>query len=524
MNRAYNSETELQQKIMNGVNALADNVASTLGPRGRNVLLQEKGQMPFITKDGVTVAHFVSLEDPFENAAAQVIKQAAIQTNSDAGDGTTTATVLARAILREAQRYIASGVSPIELQRGIDVAVRAITASLKDMATPVTSTDDIAHIATISANNDSTIGELIALAVDRVGQDGSITIEQSRSLETSLDITEGFRFGAGYCASAFVTDERRAMFHYEEPLILVTDYKISAIEPILPLLELVAREGRALIIVAEEIEGQALAAMIMNAMRGTLKIAAIKAPFYGEERRNTLDDLALSIGATFITRESGMKLADAKLPHLGSANSIECTKYVTTIIGGNANFEEIESRIASLKQVIKETESIQEGEAIQGRIVRLASGVGVIRVGGATEVEMTEKKHRIEDALEAVKSAQEEGIVAGGGTALLRAAQALNLAELDNSDQAMGITIVREACKAPIRQMALNAGASPDLVLQAVSDSTDELGWDFRKGELTNLYENGVIDPVKVTRIALQNGASCAGTLITTNFGIIQTE
>jgi len=305
---------------------------------------------------------------------------------------------------------------------------------------------------------------------------------------------------------------------------LVTDYKISAIEPILPLLELVAREGRALIIVAEEIEGQALAAMIMNAMRGTLKIAAIKAPFYGEERRNTLDDLALSIGATFITRESGMKLADAKLPHLGSANSIECTKYVTTIIGGNANFEEIESRIASLKQVIKETESIQEGEAIQGRIVRLASGVGVIRVGGATEVEMTEKKHRIEDALEAVKSAQEEGIVAGGGTALLRAAQALNLAELDNSDQAMGITIVREACKAPIRQMALNAGASPDLVLQAVSDSTDELGWDFRKGELTNLYENGVIDPVKVTRIALQNGASCAGTLITTNFGIIQTE
>jgi len=269
LSRAYNSETELQQKIMNGVNTLADNVASTLGPRGRNVLLQEKGQMPFITKDGVTVAHFVSLEDPFENAAAQVIKQAAIQTNSDAGDGTTTATVLARAILREAQRYIASGVSPIELQRGIDVAVRAITASLEDMATPVTSTDDIAHIAAISANNDTTIGELIALAVDRVGQDGSITIEQSRSLETSLDITEGFRFGSGYCASAFVTDERRAMLHHEEPLILVTDYKISAIEPILPLLELVAREGRALIIVAEEIEGQALAAMIMNAMRGT---------------------------------------------------------------------------------------------------------------------------------------------------------------------------------------------------------------------------------------------------------------
>jgi chaperonin GroEL len=392
------------------------------------------------------------------------------------------------------------------------------------MATPVTSTDDITHIATISANNDTTIGELIALAVDRVGQDGSITIEQSRSLETSLDITEGFRFGSGYCASAFVTDERRAMLHHEEPLILVTDYKISAIEPILPLLELVAREGRPLIIVAEEVEGQALAAMIMNAMRGTLKIAAIKAPFYGEERRNTLDDLALSIGATFITRESGMKLADAKLPHLGSANSIECTKYVTTIIGGNANFEEIESRIASLKEMIKNTESIQEGEVIQGRIVRLASGVGVIRVGGATEVEMTERKHRIEDALEAVKSAQEEGIVAGGGTALLRACETLKFAELDNSDQALGIAIIKEACAEPIRQMALNAGASPDLVLQQVRQSEDQEGWDFRKGELTNLYENGVIDPVKVTRTALQNAASCAGTLITTNFGIIQTE
>ena len=524
MSRAYNSQRELQQKIMNGVNILADNVASTLGPRGRNVLLQQKDQTPFITKDGVTVAHFVALEDPFENAAAQIIKQAAIQTNTDAGDGTTTATVLARAILRESQRYIATGASPIELQRGIEIGVRKITESLEEMATPVTSTDDIAHVATISANNDTTIGELIALAVDRVGQDGSITIEQSRSLETSLDITEGFRFGSGYCASAFVTDERRAMLHHEEPLILVTDYKISAIEPILPLLELVAREGRPLIIVAEEVEGQALAAMIMNAMRGTLKIAAIKAPFYGEERRNTLDDLALSIGATFITRESGMKLADAKLPHLGSANSIECTKYVTTIIGGNANFEEIESRIASLKEMIKTTESIQEGEVIQGRIVRLASGVGVIRVGGATEVEMTERKHRIEDALEAVKSAQEEGIVPGGGTALLRACETLKFAELDNSDQALGIAIIKEACAEPIRQMALNAGASADLVLQQVRQSEDQEGWDFRKGELTNLYENGVIDPVKVTRTALQNAASCAGTLITTNFGIIQTE
>jgi chaperonin GroEL len=310
LSRAYNSQTELQQKIMNGVNILADNVASTLGPRGRNVLLQEKGQTPFITKDGVTVARFVALDDPFENAAAQIIKQAAIQTNTDAGDGTTTATVLARAILREAQRYIATGVSPIELQRGIEVAVKEITKNLEKMATPVTSTDDITHIATISANNDSTIGDLIALAVDRVGQDGSITIEESRSLETSLNLTEGFRFDAGYCAGAFITDERRAVMKYEEPLIFVSDYKISSVEPILPLLELVARENRPLVVIAEDIEGQALAAMIMNAMRGTLKIAAIKAPSYGEERRTTLQDLALSVGATFITRESGVKLAD----------------------------------------------------------------------------------------------------------------------------------------------------------------------------------------------------------------------
>ena len=524
MSRAYDSQRELQQKIMNGVNTLADNVASTLGPRGRNVLLQEKGKTPFITKDGVTVAHFVALEDPFENAAAQVIKQAAIQTNTDAGDGTTTATVLARAILRESQRYIATGVSPIELQRGIEIGVREITKNLKDMSQPVASTEDIAHIATISANNDATIGELIALAVDRVGQDGSITIEESRSLETSLDITEGFRFNAGYCAGAFVTDERRAMLHYENPLILVTDHKISAVEPILPLLELVAREGRPLIIIAEEVEGQALAAMIMNAMRGTLKIAAIKAPDYGEQRRDTLDDLALSIGATFITRESGVKLDEVKMQHLGSANSIECTKYNTTVIGGSANFEEVEIRIDSLKELVKTTESLQEAESIQSRIVRLASGVGVIRVGGATEVDMTEKKHRIEDALEAVRSAQEEGIVLGGGTALLRATKTLNFSELDNSDQALGIAIVKEACKEPIRQMALNAGASADLVLEQVTATDGNQGWDFRRGELTDLYENGVIDPVKVTRTALQNAASCAGTLITTNFGIIQTE
>jgi len=524
LSRAYNSRRELQQKIMNGVNTLADNVASTLGPRGRNVLLQEKGQTPFITKDGVTVAHFVALDDPFENAAAEIIKQAAVQTNSDAGDGTTTATVLARAILVEAQRYIASGVSPIELQRGIDAAVKMVVEELGDMSTPVTSTEEITHIASISANNDLRIGELIAMAVDKVGQDGSIAIEESRSLETSLDITEGFKLPIGFCAGAFITDERRSMMHHDEPLIFVTDHKISSVEPILPLLELVAREGRALIIVAEEVEGQALAAMIMNALRGTLKIAAIKAPYYGEERRSILDDLALSVGATFVTRESGQKLEDVKLTDLGSANFIESNKYSTTIVGGNANFELVEERITSFKNAIKETESISDAEKIQDRIVRLASGVGVIRVGGATEVEMIEKKHRIEDALEAVNSAQEEGIVPGGGTALLRAVENIKLSELDNSDQALGISIVKAACRAPMQQMAFNAGGSADLIIQQVLQADDAQGWDFRTSELVDCYEIGIIDPVKVTRTALQNAASCAGTLITTNFGIIQTE
>ncbi len=506
---------------MTGVNILADNVASTLGPKGRNVLLQEKGKTPFITKDGVTVAHFVALEDEFENAGAQIIKQAAIETNNTAGDGTTTSTVLARAILQEAQKYITSGVSPYDLQRGIELATKEITERLKEMANPVKSADDIAHIATISANNDESIGKLIALAVDRVGQDGSITIEESRSLETSLDVTEGFRFDAGYCANAFITDDRRSVMHYDEPLFLVTDHKISAVEQILPVLEMVARENRPLVVVSEDIEGQALAAIIMNAMRGTLKVAAIKAPFYGEERRDILNDLAISTGATFITRESGAKLQDVKMVDLGTSKFIESTKYSTTIVGGTSNFEMIEKRIETLKNLIKDTELLQECKRLQERIVRLASGVAVIRVGGSTEVEMIEKKHRIEDALEAVRSAQEEGIVIGGGCALLKVTNNL-LVKTSSQEQALGAIIVQEACKEPIRQMALNAGESPDLIIVSVLEAAKDEGWDFKKGELVDLLLYGIVDPVKVTRVALQNAASCAGTLITTNYGIVQ--
>jgi|TARA_R100000455_G_C6273379_1_gene130958 chaperonin GroEL len=524
MSRAYDDNQSLQQKIITGANVLADNVASTLGPRGRNVLLQEKGKNPFITKDGVTVAAFVSLDDPFENAGAQIIRQAAIETNNGAGDGTTTSTVLARSILTEAQKFIASGVSPIELQRGIEASVKQVVLNLKDMAIPINSLEDVEHIATISANNDASIGKLIAMAFDRVGHDGSITIEESNSIDTSLDITEGFSFNSGYCASAFVTDDRRAVMHHDDPMILVTDYRITSVDQILPVLETAAREGRPLIIVSEDIEGQALAALIMNAMRGTMKVAAIKAPGYGEERRNTLSDLALSVGATFVSKESGKKLQDTKMIDFGTSKFVESSKNSTIFVGGNANVEVIESKIDSLKAIMEDTDSLDACRMIQNRITRLASGVAVIRVGGATEVEMTEKKHRIEDALEAVKAAQDEGVVPGGGTALLRACQKMVIATEDgHHEQINGAVIVKNACYAPIRQMAENAGLSPDIIVQEVLDSDTNMGWNFRSNQLTDLTSDGVIDPVKVTRTALQNAASCAGTLITTNYGIVQT-
>jgi len=524
MSRDYSDNQTLQQKIIKGANVLADNVASTLGPRGRNVLLQEKGKNPFITKDGVTVAQFVALQDPFENAGAQIIKQAAIETNNVAGDGTTTSTVLARAILRESQKFIATGASPTELQRGIDLAAKEVATNLKSAATAITSIDDIEKIATISANNDSTIGKLIATAIDKVGQDGSITIEESRSTETSLDITEGFRFDSGFSAGAFVTDERRSIMTHENPFLLVTDYKIAMVEDILPILEMIARENRPLVIVAEDIEGQALAALIMNSVRGTLKVAAIKAPYYGDERRNTLEDLSISTGATFVSRESGLKLSEIRMEHLGSAKSIESSRYKTVIVGGSCNIDSLESKIESLKNDIKHTDSLSTCEQIQGRIVRLSSGVAVIHVGGTTEVEMIERKHRIEDALEAVRSAQEGGIVPGGGTALLRASRTL-VVTTDSSEQALGASIIRAACEEPIRQMALNSGESPDLIVQSVlTGDSESCGWNFLTNKCSDLLEDGVIDPVKVTETALQNAASCAGTLITTNYGIIQTE
>jgi len=521
MSKQYCDGRSLSEALLKGANVLADNVSSTLGPRGRNVILQEKGKTPIITKDGVTVANFIELSDPFENLGAQVIKQASQQTAALAGDGTTTSVVLSRAILREAQRYLTAGVSPIELKRGIDKAVESVVTRLAQIAKPISSEEDIEHVASISANNDRTIGKLIATAVDKVGKDGSITIEEARSVDTSLDIVEGFRFDSGYLAGAFINDERRGVVKYEDPYILVTDRKFDSVQDMLPVLELIAREGKPFVIVADEIEGQALAALIMNAMRGTMKVAAVKAPRYGEERRNIMKDLAISVGANFIATENGTKMSDVKLKDFGRAKKIEIAKGLTTIVGGYGSMEDVDRQIDIIKAELQQTESIYECERLQERITRLASGIAIIRVGAATEIEMIEKKHRIEDALEAVRSAQQEGIVPGGGVALIRATEGLEVAT-ENEEQALGVKIVLKAAEEPIRQMAMNAGESPDLIVNIVKSEVFDAGYDFLNRNVIMMVKSGIIDPAKVTRCAIQNAASAAGTLITTNYSIVQ--
>ena len=516
----YSNGQELNTKILSGINKLTDYVSTTLGPKGRNVILFHKEQgIPVITKDGVTVAKFVDFEDPIENVGAQIVKQAAEQSASKAGDGTTTATVLTRAILQKAQRYLTAGVSPTEIKRGMDKATETIVERLKDMATPIRSQEDIQHIATISANNDKAIGTLIATAVDSAGKDGSVLVEEARSVNTSLDLIEGFRFDSGYTSSTFINNERSGTVEYNNPLILVTDEKVETIEQILPALEIAARDNSPLLIVAD-MEGQALAAVIANAVRGTMKIAAVKPPRYGEERRSILKDMATSTGALFITRENGVPLHKIQLTHFGGCKSISINKQWTTMVGGNGDEEKIEKQIEALKTEIQQTDDLKACERLQGRITRLASGVAVIRVGAATEVEMLEKKHRIDDALEAVRSAQEEGIVAGGGTALIRATDGLFI-ETDSEEQSLGAKIILEAIEEPLRQMAKNADKSPDIIVSRVRQAEPEKGYNFMTDELVMMLEHGIVDPVKVTRCALQNAVSVASTLITTSHAIV---
>jgi len=520
MSKKYASDSELQRKIHSGVNKLADNVAVTLGPKGRNVILAKLGSNPIVTKDGVTVAKFMELDDPFEDIACQILKQVASETNNLAGDGTTTSTVLARDIFNNAQKYLTAGSSPIELKRGMDKACIEIVKKLKDLAEQVTSHEDIEHIATISANGDTSIGTLIATAVSQAGHDGAITIEETKSMETKLDVVEGFRFDSGYFAQTFVTNERKNTVEYEDAIILVTDHKLDTVQEMLPVLELAAREAKPLIIVAEEVEGQALAALIMNAVRGTMRVAAVKAPRYGLEKRKIMEDLCLSVGATFITRESGKKMSDVRLADFGTCKKIEILKNFTTIVDGDADWQKIEERIESLKSEIKQTEDIEECRRLQERITRLISGVAIIRVGAPSEVEMIEKKHRVEDALGAVKAAQEEGIVPGGGTALIRCKAFV--IEAANEDQKLGAEIVRKSLGAPLRQMARNAGGSEDIILNLIEEEVDNCGYDFNIEKMVDMIEKGIIDPVKVTRVAIQNAISVVSTLLTTSNAIIE--
>jgi len=524
--KVYDNGLSLNSKILTGVNKLADAVSCTLGPKGRNVVIQSKGKNPVITKDGVTVANAVVLEDVFENVGAQVLKQASAVTATEAGDGTTTATVLARAIVNQAQKYIIAGASPTDLKRGMESAAAKIVSKIKEVSKPVTSLEDVENIATISANGDNKIGKLIATAVDKVGKDGAVTIEEGKALDTVLDIVEGFQFDSGFVSPQFITDERRGAVRYENALVMVTDHSLSSIDEMMPILEVAARENKPFIIVADNVEGQLLAALILNTVRGSMRVAAIKAPRYGEERRNILKDLALSVGATFVSRESGILINEMKRQHLGTAKTVESLKTWTTIVGGGGNYDEVDKRIESLKTEIAATSDMRECERIQERITRLASGIAIIRVGGLTEVDMVERKHRIEDALEAVKSAQMEGILPGGGTALLKLSRNLDKEiSVENEDERFGVEIIMKACEEPMRKLAENCGMKPDVMTEKVVENTSNFwsGVNFATGEFVALDTAGIIDPAKVTRCALQNAVSAASTLLTTSHAIIET-
>jgi chaperonin GroEL len=520
--KRYGKDQELQQKLLKGVEVLADNVCSTLGPKGRNVILKGKEGSPIVTKDGVTIANFIDLEDPFEDLAAQIVKQAAAKTNQIAGDGTTTSTVLTRAVYKRALKYVNSGAAPVDLKRGMDKAREDIVEIIKQNATTVSSMENLKQVATISANGDKVIGDLLATAIEQAGVDGGIKIEDAKSSQTTLEMVEGFIFDSGFISPRFVNDERRNAVNYDNPIFFITDHKLEHVEPVLPILELAARESRPLVIIADEVEGQFLASLIMNSVRGSMKVAAVKAPRYGEERREIMSDIALATGGAFFTKESGRDFSDFKLKEFGSAKSVDITKFGTTIIGGSSNFEALEERIDVLKERIKEEDNLQECKKTQERINRLVSAVAIIKVGAPTEVEMIEKKHRIEDALGAVQAAQKHGFHAGGGVGLLRASKDAEGVSEASEDIQLGYKIVVDACSEPFRQISRNCGLSEDVLIQTVLEQeVRDMGYNFANGKLCNLVEEGVIDPVLVTCVALENSVSVAGTLITTNYAVV---
>ncbi|WP_175701025.1 chaperonin GroEL [Burkholderia ambifaria] len=504
-------------RIVKGVNVLADAVKVTLGPKGRNVVIERSFGAPTITKDGVSVAKEIELKDRFENMGAQIVKQVASKTADVAGDGTTTATVLAQSIVQEGMKHVAAGMNPMDLKRGIDKAVAAVLDELRKLSKPISTNREIAQVGSISANADEAIGKIIADAMEKVGKEGVITVEDGKSLENELDVVEGMQFDRGYVSPYFINDPEKQAAYLDDALILLHDKKISNIRDLLPVLEATSKAGKPLLIVAEDIDGEALATLVVNAMRGILKVAAVKAPGFGDRRKAMLEDIAILTGATVISEETGKQLQKASLEDLGSAKRVEVRKEDTIIIDGAGDQERIEARVKSIRTQIDETTSDYDREKLQERVAKLAGGVAVIKVGAATEVEMKEKKDRVDDALHATRAAVEEGIVPGGGVALLRARSTATSLKGANSDQDAGIQIVLRALEAPLRVIASNAGDEPSVVIAKVLEGKGNFGYNAATGEYGDLVEAGVVDPTKVTRTALQNAASIAGLILTTD-------
>jgi len=515
-------EIDARDGLKRGVDALANAVKVTLGPKGRNVIISKSFGAPSVTKDGVSVAKEVELEDELENMGAQMVKEVASKTNDLAGDGTTTATVLAQAIVKEGLKNVAAGANPMDLKRGIDKAVEAITKDLEEQAEKVgNSSEKIKQVAAISANNDNTIGELIAQAFSKVGKEGVITVEEAKGLDTYVDVVEGMQFDRGYLSPYFVTDSDKMVAELENPYILLFDKKISNLQEILPILEPVAQSGRPLLIIAEDVEGQALATLVVNKLRGGLKIAAVKAPGFGDRRKAMLEDIAILTGGTVISEERGFSLENADLSMLGSAETITIDKDNTTIVNGAGNADDIKARVNQIKAQIETTTSDYDKEKLQERLAKLAGGVAVLYVGAASEVEMKEKKDRVDDALHATRAAVEEGIVAGGGVALVRAKKVLEQLPTDNLDETTGVQIVNKAIEAPIRTIVENAGGEGSVVINKVLEGEKGFGYDAKNEQYVDMLEAGIIDPKKVTRVALENAASVAGMILTTECALI---
>ncbi len=508
---------DARDRMLRGVDILANAVKVTLGPKGRNVVLDKSFGAPRITKDGVTVAKEIELADKFENMGAQMVREVASKTNDQAGDGTTTATLLAQAIVREGAKAVAAGMNPMDLKRGVDIAVEAVVEDLKSRSKKISTNEEIAQVGTISANGEREVGDMIARAMQKVGNEGVITVEEAKSLDTELDVVEGMQFDRGYLSPYFVTNAEKMIAELENPYILIHEKKLSGLQAMLPVLESVVQSSRPLLIVAEDVEGEALATLVVNKLRGGLKVAAVKAPGFGDRRKAMLEDIAILTGGQVISEDLGIKLENVTLDMLGQAKRLRVEKENTTIIDGGGSKDDIEGRCTQIRQQIEETTSDYDREKLQERLAKLAGGVAVIRVGGATEIEVKEKKDRVDDAMHATRAAVEEGVVAGGGAALLYAIKALDKITPANPDQKVGIEIIRKALQAPARQIAENSGTDGSIVVGKLLESSNvNYGFDAQKGEFTDLIQAGIIDPTKVVRHALQDAASVAGLLITT--------